>query len=144
MTFTAFTTNFPDVVGDTTLMPLLNLHNVEISVSPPASPWLTILLTYGLPILLMVGFLVLLGRQASRGQENIFSFGRSKARRFIEDKNKITFRDVAGADEAKRELQEVVDFLRSPQKYHKLGARILAGSFIGRLARVKPAWARCW
>jgi cell division protease FtsH len=127
MTFTAFTTNFPDVVGDTTLMPLLNLHNVEISVSPPASPWLTILLTYGLPILLMVGFLVLLGRQASRGQENIFSFGRSKARRFIEDKNKITFRDVAGADEAKRELQEVVDFLRSPQKYHKLGARIPRG-----------------
>jgi cell division protease FtsH len=75
----------------------------------------------------MVGFLVLLTRQASRGQENIFSFGRSKARRFIEDKNKITFRDVAGADEAKRELQEVVDFLRSPQKYHKLGARIPRG-----------------
>jgi cell division protease FtsH len=127
VTFTTFTTNFPDVVGDTTLMPLLNLHNVEISVSPPASPWFTILLTDGLPILLMVGFLVLLGRQASRGQENIFSFGRSKARRFIEDKNKVTFIDVAGADEAKRELKEVVDFLRSPQKYHKLGARIPRG-----------------
>jgi cell division protease FtsH len=127
VTFTTFTTNFPDVVGDTTLMPLLNLHNVIVAVSPPASPWFTILLTNGLPILLMVGFLVLLTRQASRGQENIFSFGRSKARRFIEDKNKITFRDVAGADEAKRELQEVVDFLRSPQKYHKLGARIPRG-----------------
>ncbi len=127
VTFTTFTTNFPDVVGDTTLMPLLNLHNVEISVSPPASPWFTILLTDGLPILLMVGFLVLLSRQASRGQENIFSFGRSKARRFIEDKNKVTFIDVAGADEAKRELKEVVDFLRSPQKYHKLGARIPRG-----------------
>ncbi len=127
VTFTTFTTNFPNVVGDTTLMPLLNLHNVEISVSPPASPWFTILLTDGLPILLMVGFLVLLSRQASRGQENIFSFGRSKARRFIEDKNKVTFIDVAGADEAKRELKEVVDFLRSPQKYHKLGARIPRG-----------------
>lgn len=127
MTFTTFTTNFPDVVGDTSLMPLLNQHNVEISVSPAASPWFTILLTDGLPILLMVGFLVLLSRQASRGQENIFSFGRSKARRFVEDKNKVTFRDVAGADEAKRELQEVVDFLRNPQKYHKLGARIPRG-----------------
>jgi cell division protease FtsH len=126
-TYTMFTTNFPDVVGDTTLMPLLNAHNVEILVSPPATPWTTILLTYGLPILLMVGVLVLLGRQASRGQESIFSFGRSKARRFVEDKNKVTFKDVAGADEAKRELQEVVDFLRNPQKYHKLGARIPRG-----------------
>jgi cell division protease FtsH len=127
VTYTTFTTNFPDVVGDTALMPLLAAHNVEVNVSPPASPILTILLSYGLPILLMVGFLVLIGRQASRGQESIFSFGRSKARRFVEDKNKVTFKDVAGADEAKRELQEVVDFLRNPQKYHKLGARIPRG-----------------
>jgi cell division protease FtsH len=127
VTYTTFTTNFPDVVGDTSLMPLLNQHNVEILVSSPASPWLTLLLTNGLPILFMVGFLVLISRQAARGQESVFSFGRSKARRFVEDKNKVTFADVAGADEAKRELQEVVDFLRSPQKYHKLGARIPRG-----------------
>ena len=127
VSYTTFTTNFPDVVGDTTLMPLLAQHNVEVTVAPPTSPYLSILLSYGLPILLMVGFLVLLGRQASRGQESIFSFGRSKARRFVEDKNKVTFKDVAGADEAKRELQEVVDFLRNPQKYHKLGARIPRG-----------------
>ncbi len=127
ITYTMFTTNFPDVVGDTSLMPLLTQHNVEVTVAAPASPLLTIILSYGLPILLMVGFLVLIGRQASRGQESIFSFGRSKARRFVEDKNKVTFKDVAGADEAKRELQEVVDFLRNPQKYHKLGARIPRG-----------------
>ncbi len=127
VTYTTFATNFPDVVGDTTLMPLLAQHNVVVSVSPPASPILTILLSYGLPILLMIGFLVLISRQATRGQESIFSFGRSKARRFVEDKNKVTFKDVAGADEAKRELQEVVDFLRNPQKYHKLGARIPRG-----------------
>jgi len=127
VTYTTFTTTFPNIVGDASLMPLLALHNVEISVSPPASPTLSLVLTYGLPILLMVGFLVLLTRQASRGQENIFSFGRSKARRFVEDKNKVTFKDVAGADEAKRELQEVVDFLRNPQKYYKLGARIPRG-----------------
>jgi len=127
VTYTAFTTNFPDVVGDTNLMPLLTQHNVEVLVSPPASPWFNLLLTNGLPILLMVGFLVFIGRQASRGQESVLSFGRSKARRFVEDKNKVTFKDVAGADEAKRELQEVVDFLRNPQKYHKLGARIPRG-----------------
>ena len=127
VTYTTFTTNFPDVVGDTSLMPLLNTHNVEVSVTPPASPILSIVLSYGLPILLMVAFLVIIGRQASRGQESIFSFGRSKARRFVEDKNKVTFKDVAGVDEAKRELQEVVDFLRNPQKYHKLGARIPRG-----------------
>jgi cell division protease FtsH len=127
VTYTTFTTNFPDVVGDTSLMPLLSLHNVEVSVSPPTSPWFSLILSYGLPILLMVGFLVVIGRQATRGQESIFSFGRSKARRFVEDKNKVTFKDVAGADEAKRELKEVVDFLRNPQKYHKLGARIPRG-----------------
>src|SRR4030042_866895 len=106
VTYTTFTTNFPDVVGDTNLMPLLSQHNVLVSVSPAANPWFTILLTSGLPILLMVGFLILLSRQATRGQESIFSFGRSKARRFVEDKNKVTFSDVAGAGGTTPELQE--------------------------------------
>jgi cell division protease FtsH len=127
VTYTNFTTNFPDVVGDTSLMPLLNLHNVQVNVAPPANPLLTDILIYGLPVLLMVVFLVLIGRQATRGQESIFSFGKSKARRFVADVNGVTFKDVAGADEAKNEMQEVVDFLRNPQKYHKLGARIPRG-----------------
>jgi cell division protease FtsH len=127
VTYTNFTTNFPDVVGDTSLMPLLNLHNVQVNVAPPANPLLTDILIYGLPVLLMVVFLVLIGRQATRGQESIFSFGKSKARRFVADVNRVTFKDVAGADEAKNEMQEVVDFLRNPQKYHKLGARIPRG-----------------
>jgi cell division protease FtsH len=127
ITYTVFTTNFPDVVGDTSLMPLLNLHNVEVNVAPPANPLLTDILIYGLPVLLMVAFLVLIGRQATRGQESIFSFGKSKARRFVADMNRVTFKDIAGADEAKNEMQEVVDFLRNPQKYHKLGARIPRG-----------------
>jgi cell division protease FtsH len=114
-------------VGDTSLMPLLNLHNVQVNVAPPANPLLTDILIYGLPVLLMVVFLVLIGRQATRGQESIFSFGKSKARRFVADVNRVTFKDVAGADEAKNEMQEVVDFLRNPQKYHKLGARIPRG-----------------
>jgi cell division protease FtsH len=127
VTYTNFTTNFPDVVGDTSLMPLLNQHNVQVNVAPPANPLLTDILIYGLPVLLMVVFLVIIGRQATRGQESIFSFGKSKARRFVADVNRVTFKDVAGADEAKNEMQEVVDFLRNPQKYHKLGARIPRG-----------------
>jgi cell division protease FtsH len=127
VTYTNFTTNFPDVVGDTSLMPLLNQHSVQVNVAPPANPLLTDILIYGLPVLLMVVFLVIIGRQATRGQESIFSFGKSKARRFVADVNRVTFKDVAGADEAKNEMQEVVDFLRNPQKYHKLGARIPRG-----------------
>jgi cell division protease FtsH len=129
VTYTTFTTTFPDVVGDASLMPPLNQHNVVVLVSAPASQWFT--------ILLMVGFLVLLSRQANRGQESVFSFGRSKPRRFVEDKNKVTFEDVAGADEAKRELQEVVDFLRNPQKYYKLGARIPRGVLLDWIKTIR-------
>jgi cell division protease FtsH len=68
-----------------------------------------------------------MGRQASTNQARIFGFGRSQARRYTRDHPEVTFADVAGADEAKAELQEEVDFLRQPQKYHALGARIPRG-----------------
>ena len=126
-TFIDFKTTFPDVIGDNTLIPLLNIHKVTVDVTPAPSPWLSLLLTNGLPILLMVGFLVLMGRNAARSQSSIFNFGRSKPRRYSLDKPEVTFNDVAGADEAKRELVEVVDFLRQPQKYFKIGARIPSG-----------------
>jgi cell division protease FtsH len=125
--YTAFNTTFPEVVGDTSLMPLLQAHNVVVDVSEPSTPWFTILLTTGLPILLLVLALVWMGRQASKSQSGIFSFGRAKARRYTEDRPKVTFADVAGADEAKSDLEEVVDFLRHPKKYHNIGARIPRG-----------------
>jgi cell division protease FtsH len=125
--YAEFTTNFPDVVGDTSLMPLLTSHSVVVNVQAPPNPWLELILTNGLPILLMVLLFVWLGRQASQSQAGVFTFGRSKARRHTEDRPKVTFNDVAGADEAKADLQEVVDFLRHPQKYHDLGARIPRG-----------------
>jgi cell division protease FtsH len=80
-----------------------------------------------LPLLLLVLLMVWMGRQMTQGQAGVFSFGRSKARRYTGDRTEVTFEDVAGADEAKAELQEVVDFLRHPQKYHDIGARIPRG-----------------
>jgi cell division protease FtsH len=125
--YAAFHTTFPSVVGDTSLMPLLDAHHVVIDVATPSPPWFAILLTDGLPLLLMVLLLVWMGRQAARSQAGVFGFGRNKARRYADDRPKVTFSDVAGADEAKADLSEVVDFLREPDKYLKIGARIPRG-----------------
>jgi len=126
-TYTAFNTTFPDVVGDPSLLPLLDSHGVVVNVVPPPNPFWSTVIANGLPLLLLVLVMVWMGRQATRGQTNVFGFGRSKARRYTGDRPTVTFKDVAGADEAKRELQEVVDFLRNPVKYHDLGARIPRG-----------------
>ncbi len=80
-----------------------------------------------IPTILMVAFFIFLFRQAKGAQENVFSFGQSRAKRFSKDTSKITFKDVAGVDEAKKELEEVVDFLKHPEKYKKLGARTPKG-----------------
>ncbi len=88
--------------------------------------WITILTTF-LPILLMVLFFFFIFRQAREGASSVFSFGQSRAKQFNKDMSKITFADVAGVDEAKQELQEVVDFLKNPQKYRAIGARTPKG-----------------
>lgn len=80
-----------------------------------------------LPVLLMVGFFYFIFRQARGTQESIFSFGQSKAKLYNKDTPKVTFNDVAGVDEAKQELAEIVDFLRNPQKYKSMGARTPKG-----------------
>ncbi|MDP9365081.1 MAG: ATP-dependent zinc metalloprotease FtsH [Chloroflexota bacterium] len=80
-----------------------------------------------LPFLLIVGLIIFMGRQMSRGQQNVFGFGRSRARQHDPERPQVTFADVAGEDEAKQELTEVVDFLRNPAKYHSLGARLPRG-----------------
>jgi cell division protease FtsH len=125
--YSTFRTTFPSVVGDPSLMPLLEAHHVVIDVHTPSAPWFAILLTDGLPILLLVGLLVWMGRQAARSQAGVLGFGRNRARRYAEDRPKVTFDDVAGADEAKSDLTEVVDFLRHPGKYLDIGARIPRG-----------------
>src|SRR5206468_7486804 len=80
-----------------------------------------------IPTILMVAFFIFLFRQARGAQESVFSFGQSKAKRFNKDLPKNTFADVAGVNEAKKELEEVVDFLKNPEKYKKLGARTPKG-----------------
>ncbi len=119
---------FPETVGDPGLIPLLQEHKVKINVNPPNVSWLSILLTYGLPVLLLGGLAVYMLRSMSRNQSGgILGFGRTRARLQEGQKTNITFGDVAGADEAKTELMEVVDFLRNPKKYHEIGARIPRG-----------------
>jgi cell division protease FtsH len=125
--YPGFRTTFPSVVGDPLLMPLLQAHHVVIDVATPSESWFTIVLTNGLPVLLLGILLVWMGRQAARNQAGMFGFGRNKARRYAEDRPKVTFTDVAGADEAKADLTEVVDFLRHPGKYLEIGARIPRG-----------------
>jgi len=80
-----------------------------------------------IPTILMVAFFIFLFRQAKGAQESVFSFGQSRAKRFSKDLPKITFNNVAGVDEAKKELEEIVDFLKHPEKYKKLGARTPKG-----------------
>ncbi len=128
VTIQAFKTTFPAVVGDQELMALLKSHDVEVNVKPPANPVWVSLLVQWLPLLL---FFVLLGWMANRGMMgqagNMFGFGKARARKYVGEATGVTFDDVAGAEEAKRDLMEVVDFLRNPQKYHDIGARIPRG-----------------
>ena len=91
--------------------------------------WVTILTTF-LPLILIVVFFFFIFRQAREGASSIFSFGQSRARQFTRDMSKITFKDVAGVDEAKQELQEVVDFLKHPEKYRAIGARTPKGALL--------------
>jgi cell division protease FtsH len=90
------------------------------------SLWTSLIFSF-LPFLLFLGLIVFMGRQMSRGQQNVFGFGRSRARQNDPERPQVTFADVAGEDEAKQELMEVVDFLRNPAKYHALGARLPRG-----------------
>jgi cell division protease FtsH len=128
--YTKFITTFPETIGDATLMPLLELHQVTVDVKTPASPWFMTLLIDGLPFLLLVGFFFLMGRRATQQQAGIFNFGRSRARHQLAEQPQVTFEDVAGADEAKQELQEVVGFLRYPDRYYELGAHIPLGMLL--------------
>ena len=99
----------------------LEKTNVEIKDETGLNTWVNILSAF-LPIALMIGFFWFIFRQARGAQESIFSFGQSKAKLFNRDLPKTTFADVAGVDEAKQELTEIVDFLKNPGKYKAMGA----------------------
>jgi cell division protease FtsH len=91
-----------------------------------ASPWATLLYSWA-PILLIIGFWVFFMRQVQSGGNKALSFGKSRAKLSSNTQKKVTFKDVAGVDEPKDELQEIIEFLREPQKFQKLGGRIPKG-----------------
>jgi len=90
------------------------------------SPWATLLYSWA-PILLMIGFWIFIMRQMQSGGNKALSFGKSRAKLSSSSQKKVTFKDVSGVDEAKEELQEIIEFLKEPQKYQKLGGRIPKG-----------------
>lgn len=124
--YTEFRTTLPSIEGEQ-LLSLLRENNVEIRAETPSTPILLSILLNGLPFLLLIGLLVWSSRSMRQAQGNIFQFGQSRAEKYSEDTVAVTFGDIAGEDQAKRELTEVVDFLKNPERYMKLGAKIPRG-----------------
>ncbi len=116
---------------DPKLIDTLIKKGVEVKAEPPdESPWYMTLLLSWFPMLLLIGVWIFFMRQmqgGGSGGRGAMSFGRSKARLISEETAKVTFDDVAGVDEAKEELSEIVDFLREPRKFTRLGGRIPKG-----------------
>lgn len=113
---------------DTSLYTTLKENNVDISIKKPSeSSNILGLLGSLLPIIFIVGMLIFMAKSLQSGGSQAMSFGKSKAKMMLENKVKITFKDVAGIDEEKQELEEIVDFLKNGEKYIKLGAKIPKG-----------------
>src|SRR5438552_449792 len=113
--------DYPDLVK------MLRDKGVRIAVKPPDSnPWYAIFLQW-VPMLLFIGVWIFFMRQMQGGGAKALSFGKARARLISEKQNKVTFQDVAGVDEAKEELREIIDFLKDPQKFQKLGGKIPKG-----------------
>jgi cell division protease FtsH len=121
-----YQTAYPDNT-EQSLVNQLRAENVPIDVKAKGgSGWLS-LLTYVLPFLIFIGFWIFLMNQVQGGGSKVMSFGKSRAKRMSVDSPKITFRDVAGTDEAVEELHEIKEFLENPKKFQALGARIPKG-----------------
>ena len=120
-----YSVEYPDLVK------VLRDRSVQIEAKPPdENPWyITFLVTWG-PFILFLGLWFFLMRQMQIGGNRALSFGKSRARLLTEDKKKVTFADVAGVDEAKEDVVEIIEFLKDPQKFQKLGGRIPKGVLV--------------
>ncbi|HEX6483087.1 MAG TPA: ATP-dependent zinc metalloprotease FtsH [Ktedonobacteraceae bacterium] len=114
--------------GDPNLITLLNQNHVQYQAKPVpnTNPLLSILVTF-LPLILVIGVIFFISRRATKSQQNIFSFGKTRARVVEGDRPGTTFADVAGVEEAKYDLVEVVEFLKTPEKFQRLGGKIPRG-----------------
>ena len=113
---------------DSDLINILRKKNVIISAKPPAeSPWYMSVLVSWFPMLILIGVWIFFMRQMQAGGGKALSFGKSRARLMSDQSERVTFEDVAGIDEAKEELGEIVEFLREPKKFTRLGGRIPKG-----------------
>jgi len=113
---------------DLELIKILRNKEIEITAKPDdTSPWYMTILVSWFPMLLLIGVWIFFMRQMQAGGGKALSFGKSRARLATNEKNKVTFDDVAGIEEAKEELQEIIEFLRDPKKFTRLGGRIPKG-----------------
>src|SRR6266702_4426585 len=114
--------------GDPNLIPLLNTYHVQFQAKPVVdhNVLLNVLFSF-LPLILVFGVIFFIGRRATQSQQNVFSFGKTRAKVVPGDRPSTTFADVAGVDEAKYDLVEVVEFLKTPQKFQRLGGKIPRG-----------------
>ncbi len=122
-----FRTTVRDNFPDQTERDLLAEHNVDWSTKEPDSNWLLSWISLLLPFLLIIGFLVWMNRRAQGQMGNVMSIGRSRAKAYSADKPSTTFADIAGYDGVKQEITEVVDFLRMPERFREIGARVPKG-----------------
>jgi len=120
--FRTFAPSYPDLIK------ALREKDVKISAKPEEeSPWYMTMLISWFPMILLIGFWIFFMRQMQAGGTKAMSFGKARAKLLTEKQQKVTFIDVAGIDESKEELQEIIEFLRDPKKFTKLGGRIPKG-----------------